>query len=357
MPKHRLKKPLLLENGGELINAEINYTIEGEPKNEGENVVVVCHTLTGGTKIVGSKQWSFIDPGETIDTQKHCIIALGTLGSFNTSTGPKSLNPEGIKYGPNFPTVTIKDSVTAHSQVLDLLGIKKAKAVIGGCYGGFTAYTWLAMKPNFFETALIFQSSLCCSAHTIAMFSVFREMITSSPRWKNGYYRQEEIKNFHEYIQMFAVTRLIQMGHAKFEEIFPIEERRQQRDTSAPYWSKHSSIDEYAIKTPNYVEQLDPNTLLSVLRSEALFDLEASFPDLWDRWSKLKTRVLHLPCIEDWRYPISTMQAIHHKMRRHGIKSHFRPTSSRYGHGSFLFDPPSLKKVLPMIKKIMDESE
>ena len=353
MPIHELTKPLILESGDTLKDPRIEYSIAGEIKNKGKNVIIACHTLTGGIDVVESKLWTFIGHGELIDPREHCIIALGTLGGANKSSGPCTTDPGGDQYGKNFPTVTITDSIKAHGEVLNALGIQEAKAVIGGCYGGFSAYTWLAMRPEFFKLAIIFQSSIYCSAHTIAMFSVFRDLITSSQKWNHGNYKSEDLSTFHEYCQMFAVTKLFQMSHDKFEDKFPIEQRRINRNNSTPYWESHSSIDEFVIRAPKDIATMDPNTLMSVMRSEALFDLEASFPDLWNKWKKLKTKVVHLPCVEDWRYPTSTMQKIHRKMKKNGIKSYYRPTSSPYGHGSFLFDRKSLERELPLMRKLL----
>ena len=351
MPIHKLGQSLKLEEGGELNSVEIEYTISGVPKQNGSNVIIVCHTLTGSLEIVNSPLWSFVGKGLTIDTEKYCIICLGTLGGLNRSTGPRTTNKEGKEYGPEFPTVTVKDSIRAHAIVLKSLGINKARAVIGGSYGGFCAYTWLALEPNFFELAVVFQSSLWCSAHTIAFFSLCRDLIISSESWQEGRYDRETMNKTQSYKQMIAVNKLIQISDYKFEEKFPRTNNNRIRDERPSYWQKHSIIDEFIIE--NSKDIIDPNTLLSTMRTSSLFNLEKSFPKVWESWREIKTTIVQIPCIQDWRYPAERMLGIHKKLKSIGAKSIYEPTNSNYGHGSYLYDPKSIEKICLKLNNLL----
>ena len=357
MPIFKLRESLTLEEGECLESVEIEYEIEGKLNEEKTNAVVVCHTLVGGIDIVQSPIWSFVGEGRLIDVNKYCVITLGTLGGLNKSTGPRSLDTNGKQYGPDFPTITVTDSVRAHAQVLESLGIKKAKAVIGGSYGGFCAYTWMALKPDYFDLAIIFQSSLCCSAHTIGIFSICRELIVSSPHWKQGHYKESDLKHFHEYTQMIGVNRLFQLSHDKYESKFPRALRRETERRPARYWESYSPVDKFIMSKPSLHKGADPNTMLSTFRASSLFDLETSFPDLWSRWKTLSTTVVQIPCLEDWRYPAEGMLEIHQKMQTIGINSYCYTTSSRWGHGSYLYDPNSLNEIIPILEKLLERSK
>lgn len=355
MPIYKLKQSLKLEKGGYLDSVQIEYEISGNPKNDGSNVIIICHNLTGGLNVVESPLWSFIGNKKTIDSNQYCIICLGTLGGLNESTGPRSLNKKGNPYGPEFPTVTVTDSIHAHIQVLNSLGIKKAKAIIGGSYGGFCVYTWLALKPQFYQIAVVFQSSLWCSAHTIAIFSLCRDLITSSPSWRNGKYTNKDLEESHSYTQMIAVNRLFQMSHYKFEKKFPRTSYNNSKKESVGYWEKYSAIDDFITERSKIM--IDPNTLLSTFRSSSLFDLEKSFPQLWETWKELTTTVIQVPCIQDWRYPAEEMHKIHNRLKGVGIKTFYRPTQSELGHGSYLYDPESINKVMKLLKTQLIESQ
>lgn len=355
MPIFQLPDSLSLESGKVLENVEIHYEMVGEPIDGGSNVIVICHTLTGGINIVDSPLWSFVGEGQLIDTDQYCIISLGTLGGVNESTGPLSCSPSGEPYGPDFPVVTVVDSVKAHNRVLDALGIYQAKAIIGGSYGGFCAYAWLALKPSFFDLAVIFQSALRCSAHTIALWALCRDLITSDARWRNGRYTEKDFQEMHGFTQMIALNRILQLGHEKFESKFPSSTRLETQDLTADFWDKHCAIDDFLLMKPGKTlvnhKSLDPNTILSTLRSSSLFDLERSFPDLWTRWKNLSTTIIQLPCVQDWRYPTREMHQLHRQFKQVGVDAYYRPTSSQFGHGSFLYDPKSLKIAIPLLER------
>jgi homoserine O-acetyltransferase/O-succinyltransferase len=53
-------------------------------------------------------------------------------------TGPASINPDtGKPYGMSFPVVSIKDFVRVEKALIDSLGIKKLKAVVGARWAGY----------------------------------------------------------------------------------------------------------------------------------------------------------------------------------------------------------------------------
>src|ERR1700687_1592223 len=98
---------------------------------------------------------AIIGPGKAIDTNKYYVLSSDTLVNLNTkmpnvvTTGPASINPDtGKPYGLSFPVVSIEDFVRVQKALIDSLGIKKLKAVIGASMGGLQAYQWAASYPD-----------------------------------------------------------------------------------------------------------------------------------------------------------------------------------------------------------------
>ena len=57
------------------------------------------------------------------------------------TTGPASINPDtGKPYGMSFPVVSIKDFVNVQKALVESLGIRKLKAVMGASMGALQAY-------------------------------------------------------------------------------------------------------------------------------------------------------------------------------------------------------------------------
>ncbi|MGT2463945.1 alpha/beta fold hydrolase [Sinomonas atrocyanea] len=91
---------------------------------------------------------ALVGPGKPVDTEKYFVVAANMLGGCYGSTGPSSLDPEGVPWGSRFPFVTIRDSVRAEARLADRLGVRRWHAVLGGSMGGARALEWAAMYPD-----------------------------------------------------------------------------------------------------------------------------------------------------------------------------------------------------------------
>ena len=125
-----------LHNGETLKDVVQVYSMYGEPNANKDNIVVVCHALTGSHRLAGEKVKGLPDPwwgtivgdSKALDTRKYCIICFGNLASPYGSTSPLSINPEtGKKFGMDFPILSPRDIAIAQKKALDELGFKKIK--------------------------------------------------------------------------------------------------------------------------------------------------------------------------------------------------------------------------------------
>ncbi len=64
-----------------------------------------------------------------------------------------SPNPENDNrpYGPDFPSVTVRDWVKTQALLSDRFGIDTWDAIIGGSLGGMQALQWSVDYPNRFQ--------------------------------------------------------------------------------------------------------------------------------------------------------------------------------------------------------------
>ena len=145
---------ITLESGNRLKNVEIAYETYGTINKEKNNIIFVCHALTGNSHVVGDDEipgwWEgLIGPGRYIDTDKYCVICSNVLGGCSGTTGPASVNPDtGIPYGVDYPVVTIRDMVQVQYHLVKGLGIDKLFAIIGGSMGGMQVMEWAVMYPE-----------------------------------------------------------------------------------------------------------------------------------------------------------------------------------------------------------------
>jgi homoserine O-acetyltransferase len=100
-----------LENGSTLTQVPVAYKTWGRLNEAGDNVLVVCHALTGSSDI--SDWWRpLMGPGKALDYARYYIFCANVLGSPYGSASPLSMNPSTQRqYGPDFPNSTIRDDV------------------------------------------------------------------------------------------------------------------------------------------------------------------------------------------------------------------------------------------------------
>jgi len=130
--------PLELDCGVRLPGVEQRVTIYGTPENDGSNVVLVQHALTGSGR--AAEWWpGIVGDGALFDPKRWCIVGINALGGCYGSTGPASPAEDAKPFGARFPRVSVADIVRAEIAALDRIGIARIDTVIGGSLGGMRA--------------------------------------------------------------------------------------------------------------------------------------------------------------------------------------------------------------------------
>ena len=121
----------MLECGRTLAGLTLHYAVYGKLNAARDNAVLVCHGLSGSA-LVHSWWPEVFAPGAVLSLEHDFVICINLLGSCYGSTGPGSVDPEtGLVYGPDFPLVSIRDNVRAQARLLDSLGIRRLRLVLG----------------------------------------------------------------------------------------------------------------------------------------------------------------------------------------------------------------------------------
>src|SRR6478752_9540258 len=155
-----LPEPVQLDCGRELHPVRIAYETYGTLAPRRDNVLLVCHALSGDAHAAGFTSraaeqstrdgfgaddrdgtagkalgwWDgMIGPGKAFDTDRYFVVSTNLLGGCRGTTGPSSLDPAtGRPYGSNFPVITVADMVRVERALLQQLGIDRLAAVAGG---------------------------------------------------------------------------------------------------------------------------------------------------------------------------------------------------------------------------------
>jgi homoserine O-acetyltransferase/O-succinyltransferase len=190
MDKHdhtyHYKQNFELEAGESISGFQLKYTTVGKLNKERNNVVWVCHALTGSSDFTDWWGNLFTSDGP-FDPSRHFIICANMIGGCYGSTGPLSLDPEtGKPYYHTFPVVTNRDVVRAFDLLRQELKINSIYTLIGGSLGGQQVLEWAILKPEVFQFIIPIASNAFHSPWGIAFNEAQRLAIEADPSWKEN---------------------------------------------------------------------------------------------------------------------------------------------------------------------------
>jgi homoserine O-acetyltransferase len=176
-----------LESGVVIPTCPIAYQTWGSLNSQRDNVVVVCHALSGSSNV--EEWWSnLFGIGKSLDPSKYFIFCANVLGSPYGSASPLTINSTTLQaYGPDFPVTSPRDDVVAMKVVLDTLNISRIHAVIGGSMGGMHVLEW-SFYNDYVLKLIPIATSGKTSAWCIAWNETQRLTICLDPNYKNGHY-------------------------------------------------------------------------------------------------------------------------------------------------------------------------
>jgi homoserine O-acetyltransferase/O-succinyltransferase len=150
----RIESPFTLESGIVLPRLDIAYHTYGTMNATKDNVVWVCHALTGNSD--AAVWWDgLIGAGKLFDFDKYYIVCANMLGSCYGSSGATSLNTTSSEpYYREFPQITTRDMAHAHRILRKALGVERIAVGLGGSMGGQQLLEWAIVEPTVFDTII-----------------------------------------------------------------------------------------------------------------------------------------------------------------------------------------------------------
>ncbi|OJJ48908.1 hypothetical protein ASPZODRAFT_129236 [Penicilliopsis zonata CBS 506.65] len=180
-----------LESGVTLYNVPVAYTTRGKLSPNGDNVLVICHALSGSADV--ADWWGPLlgGPGQAFDLSRFFVVCLNSLGSpYGSASAVTYKDGDSSKglYGPEFPLTTVRDDVNIHKIVLDDLGVKQIAAVVGGSMGGMLTLEYAYFGKEYVRAIVPIATSPRHSAWCISWGEAQRQSIYSDPKYEDGYY-------------------------------------------------------------------------------------------------------------------------------------------------------------------------
>lgn len=184
-----------LSSGEILPELQIAYETWGALSEDGDNAILLCHGYTNHPHAGGDENGWFhnlMGPGKAVDTDKYFVVCSNMLGSSYGTSGPGSVNPDTSKpYGPDFPAYSTHDMVEVQRTLIDALGIKQLKAVMGYSYGGHLTFMWGALYPDRMR-CLVPIAGVDERKQTPEDIARIRARFEDCPGWNDGHYYDNE---------------------------------------------------------------------------------------------------------------------------------------------------------------------
>lgn len=325
-----------LESGEVLPEVEVRYKSYGNLNEGRDNVIVVCHALTGNASL--GEWWpELLGPGMVFDTDKYFIVCANALGSCYGSTGPQSIDPRtGKKYGNDFPHVTVRDTVGIHMENLkEGLGVKSVHAVIGGSFGGMQALEWAIMGGSYVKKAVVIGCGAQHDAWQIAISETQRQMIYADEKWNGGDVDMSDTpqKGLSLARQIAMVSyRTAAAYNSKFgrsiqdKETIDIEKETKEGGDA---WAVKSYLEYQGEK---FLSRFDAVTYLKVTHQMDSHDVGRGRGGVKKALADMKAQVMVVGIDSDMLYPLQMQQELHALIP----SSVMRSIRSDDGHDGFL---------------------
>jgi homoserine O-acetyltransferase/O-succinyltransferase len=375
-----LRAPVRLDCGVELHPIRIAYETYGTLSPAGDNVILVCHALSGdahaagfakmppvestrdgfaaedrdGTSGKGLGWWDgMIGPGKAFDTDRFFVVSTNLLAGCRGTTGPSSINPAtGRPYGSDFPVITVADMVRTERAFLDELGIERLAVVAGGSLGGMQAFAWTVLYPDAVDAIVAIASTHALQPQGVAWNAIARNAIMADPAWQNGHYygtgRQPD--------GGMGIARMV--GHMTYLSAKSLGDkfgRRLQFSKDVRYTLRDPEfeIENYLRhQADSFVKRFDANTYLYTSRALTYFDLAREYGQgsLTTALRDVAARTLLIAFSSDWLYPPSGSAELAEALRALGKDVEFHVIEAPYGHDCFLLEEA---RQTPMIRRFL----
>jgi homoserine O-acetyltransferase/O-succinyltransferase len=377
-----LPEPLPLDGGRSLEQVRIAYEAYGRLSPTRDNVILVCHALSGdahaagwsddpdspsavdgfgaddrGIKARGGLGWwdGMIGPGKAFDTEQYFVICTNLIGSCRGSTGPGSTNPRtGQPYGLDFPVVTVGDMVRAEKRLLDLLGIDSLLAIGGGSLGGMQALEWSVAYPDMVRSCISIASTARLGSQGLAWNAIARNAIMADPDWQNGnYYGSGRAPTAG-----VGVARMV--GHVTYLSAESMRDKFDRRLQDREAYSFTLTEPDFAVESylrhqaDTFSGRFDANSYLYISRALTYFDLAQHGGGSLERaLADVSARYLLISFSSDWLYPPADSQRLELALRSNNKRVEHHLIQATYGHDSFLL---AEGRQAPIIAAFLEEA-
>lgn len=302
-----------LESGTALPDVVVAYVAYGSLAANGGNAILVTHGFTSGPSMLSpghhtaEGSWaSLLGPGRPFDTDRYFVVCSNMLGSSFGTTGPASVNPAtGKPWGPDFPRITLRDIVGVQHALLQRLGVKHLRAVVGPSYGGWQALQWGLDHPQAVDAVGALMSGVKAPAGLSMQGQ--RDKFAASPQWHGGWYYDRGGMQHTLFELRLQTLRSYGLERLYEDRMVDAAERDALLQKQSREWA----------------QRFDANSMVALAGAAETFDARARLQDL-------HARLLFVVCTTDAIFPPD--QQVREQLRTVPGPLRYLELESPYGH-------------------------
>jgi homoserine O-acetyltransferase len=176
-------------SGETLPELRVHYSIVGQPRRDGQgvvrNAVLIMHGTAGSGKSLLRPEFAgeLFGAGQPLDATKYFIVLLDAIGH-----GGSSKPSDGLR--AKFPRYGYLDAVEAgHRALVEGLGIKHLRLVMGTSQGGMLTWLWGERYPDFMDALMPLASvPTQIAGRNRAWRRLVSDAVRRDPEWREGNY-------------------------------------------------------------------------------------------------------------------------------------------------------------------------
>jgi homoserine O-acetyltransferase len=319
-----------LEAGESISGLQLRYTTLGKLNSERDNVIWVCHALTGNSDF--TDWWGGLFTAEgPFNPSKYFIICANMPGGCYGSTGPLSINSQtGKPFYHDFPTLTNRDVVKAFDLLRQELKFDRIHTLIGGSLGGQQVLEWAILQPEVFEHIIPIACNAAHSPWGIAFNEAQRMAIAADQTWK-----ENDPRAGTDGLKAARAMGMISYRH--YDTYLETQSEKSPdkiEDFRAATYQRYQGD-----KLVNRFNAFTYWTLTKIMDSH---NVGRNRKSIDEALKKIKAKALVVGIENDLLFPLAEQQYL----AQHIPKALFEVITSIYGHDGFLVEFDQLKKII-----------
>jgi homoserine O-acetyltransferase len=319
----------ILESSSVLPELHLAYSTYGRFDPKANNVIWVCHALTGNSNVLD--WWSeLFGAGKFYDPEKYFVVCVNVIGSCYGSTGPLEINKNtGKPFFADFPEITIRDVVNSFELLRKYLGINKIHTCIGGSLGGQQSLEWAASNPELIENLVLMATNARTSSWGIALNETQRMAIRTDKTWGQPFAEAGE--------EGMKVARAIALLSYRSYQTY---QETQKDDIDA--LSNYKAVSYQVYQGEKFGKRFNAYSYWALTVILDSHNIGRKRGSVEKALASIKAKTLIIGISSDVLFPVIEQEFI----AKHISKSHFEVIDSLYGHDGFLIETEKINSII-----------